>query len=293
MSDVVQQIVVGLSIGLVFAGIALALNVVYQGTGVLNFAQGEMAVFSAFVAWALVGAGLPFWLALPAVLLISFALGFAVERVFVRPVEQSSELSILIVTLALFLAINAATGAIWGHTPQEFESPFGGHVWDVGGVLITAHQVGMAAVLTVVLILVGLFFRLTDTGLRMRAAAQNPDSSRLLGIRVGQTLAFGWGLAAVVGGVAGVMAAPVLGLAPEMMTSTLLLGFAAAALGGFGSRIGAVVGGIALGLLSTLAGAYVPGLGGDLNVVVPFVVIVLVLLLRPAGLFGTPSTLRV
>jgi branched-chain amino acid transport system permease protein len=293
MTDVVQQIVVGLSIGLVFAGIALALNVVYQGTGVLNFAQGEMAVFSAFLAWALVQTGLSFWLALPVVLVASFAVGYLVERIFVRPVERASELSILIVTLALFMAFNAATGAIWGHTPQEFSSPFGEHVWDVGGVIVTAHQVGMAVVLSLVLALVGLFFRLTDTGLQMRAAAQNPDSSRLLGIRVGRTLAFGWGLASVVGGVAGVMAAPVLGLAPDMMTSTLLLGFAAAALGGFGSRIGAVVGGIVIGLLSTLAGAYVPGLGGDLNVAVPFLVIVLVLLLRPAGLFGTPSTLRV
>jgi branched-chain amino acid transport system permease protein len=293
MTDVVQQIVVGLSIGLVFAGIALALNVVYQGTGVLNFAQGEMAVFSAFLAWALVREGLPFWLALPAVLVLSFVVGFLVQRVFVRPVERASELSVLIVTLALFMAFNATTGALWGHTPQEFASPFGEHVWDVGGVLITAHQVGMAAVLSVTLLLVGLFFRLTDTGLRMRAAAQNPDSSRLLGIRVGRTLAFGWGLASVVGGVAGIMAAPVLGLAPDMMTSTLLLGFAAAALGGFGSRVGAVVGGVVIGLLSTLAGAYVPGLGGDLNVVVPFLVIVSVLLLRPAGLFGTPSTLRV
>jgi len=147
--------------------------------------------------------------------------------------------------------------------------------------------------LLAVLLVVGALFRFTAVGLRMRAAAQNPDSSRLLGIRVGWTLAIGWGVAAAVGGVAGVMAAPVIGISPDMMSSTLLLAFAAAALGGFDSRGGAVVGGLFLGVASSLTAGYVPSLGGDLNAVVPFAVIVAVLLVRPQGLFGRPTSLRV
>ncbi len=292
MTDLLQQLIAGLSIGLVYAGIALALTVVYQGTGVLNFAQAEMAGLSAFAAWALTSTGLSFWLALPVVIAGSFVLGFAVERVFIRPVEDAPELSLLLVTLALFVACNATVGAVWGYQPKTFESPFGRTAWDAGGVLITAQQVGMAAVLGLLLVIVGLIFQRTDLGLRMRAAAQNPDSSRLLGVRVGMTLALGWGVAAAVGGVAGVMAAPTLGLSPDIMTPALLLAFAAAALGGFGSRAGAVIGGLLIGVLSVLAGAYVPGLGGDLNIVVPFAVIVIVLLIRPAGLLGTASSVR-
>jgi branched-chain amino acid transport system permease protein len=292
MADFLQQLIVGVSIGLVYAGIALALSVVYQGTGVLNFAQAEMAGFSAFLAWALVEAGFPFWAALPVVVAASFLLGFAVERIFIRPVEHASELAMLIVTLALYLAFNAAVSAIWGNNPKKFDSPFGDHVWNLGGVFLTAQQLGMTGVLLVLLLLAGLFFQRTDIGLRLRAAAQNPESSRLLGVRVGLTLAIGWGLAGALGSVAGMMAAPAIGLSPEMMTPALLLAFAGAALGGFTSRAGAVIGGLLVGLLATLAGAYVPGIGGDLNIVVPFAVILLVLILRPEGLLGARASVR-
>jgi branched-chain amino acid transport system permease protein len=293
MTELIQQIVSGLAIGLVYAGLALALSVVFQGTGVLNFAQGEMAALSAFCAWALVSGGLSIWLAMPLVITGSFLAGVVVERVFIRPVEQAPELDILIVTLALYLAVNATTGAIWGYLPKRLDGPFGDGVLHLGGVVLTAQQLGMAGVLAVVLVAVGALFRFTSVGLRMRAAAQQPASSRLLGIRVGWMLALGWGVAAAVGAVAGMMAAPVIGVSPDMMSAPLLLAFSAAALGGFESRAGAVIGGLMIGVLSSLAAGYVPGLGGDLNAVVPFGVIVAVLLVRPSGLFGRPSTLRV
>jgi len=280
-------------VGLVYGGLALALNVVFEGTGVLNFAQGEMAAFSAFGAWALVAGGVSIWLALPIVAVVAFFAGMAIERVFIRPVESGDELDILIVTVGLFLLFNATVGAIWGFLPKSLESPFGEGVIDVGGVLITAQQLGMAAILLLVVFAVGALFRFTAIGLRIRAAAQLPASSRLLGIRVGRMLAVGWGIAAAVGAIAGVMAAPVIGISPDMMQAPLLLAFAAAALGGFESRIGAVVGGVLIGVFSSLAAAYVPGLGGDLNAVVPLAVIVLVLLVRPQGLFGRSSVLRV
>lgn len=293
MTEFLQQIVTGVAVGLVYGGLALALNVVFQGTGVLNFAQGEMAAFSAFGAWALVAGGVSIWLAMPIVAIVAFFAGVAVERVFIRPVESGEELDVLIVTVGLYLLVNAATGAIWGFLPKSLESPFGEGVVHVGGVLITAQQLGMAAVLLAVVLAVGGLFRFTAIGLRIRAAAQLPDSSRLLGIRVGWMLAVGWGVAAAVGAIAGVMAAPVIGISPDMMQSPLLLAFAAAALGGFESRIGAVVGGVLIGVLSSLVAAYIPGLGGDLNAVVPLAVIVAVLLLRPQGLFGHSSVLRV
>jgi branched-chain amino acid transport system permease protein len=293
MTEFLQQIVTGISVGLVYGGLALALNVVFQGTGVMNFAQGEMAAFSAFCAWALVASGVSIWLALPIVAIVAFFAGVAVERVFIRPVESGEELDILIVTVGLYLLINASTGAVWGFLPKSLESPFGEGVIHVGGVLITAQQLGMAAILLLVVIAVGALFRFTAIGLRIRAAAQLPTSSRLLGIRVGRMLAVGWGIAAAIGAIAGVMAAPVIGISPDMMQAPLLLAFAAAALGGFESRIGAVVGGVLIGVFSSLAAAYVPGLGGDLNAVVPLAVIVLVLLVRPQGLFGRSSVLRV
>ena len=288
-----QQLISGLAIGFVYAGLALALSVVYEGAGVLNFAQGEMATVSAFLAWVLTTRGMTFWLAFPIVLVISFVLGLAVERIFIRPLERASEQELLMVTLALYLGINAIVGWSAGYLQKTLTSPFGSDVWIVHGTFITSQQVGAAAVLVGVLLLVGILFQRTSIGLRIRAAAQNPESSRLLGISVGWMLALGWGIAAVVGAAAGTMAAPTIGLQPDMMGPVLLLAFAAAALGGFGSRVGAVVGGLVIGVASSLAAQYVDLLAGDLNQIVPFAVILVVLLFRPQGLFGRASALRV
>lgn len=292
MAEFLQQVFSGLSIGMVYGGIALSLSVVFQGTGVLNFAQAEMAGVCVFLAWALLAAGVAFWLAFALVLVAGFVLGVVVERVLIRPVEEAPELSILIVTLGLFLALNAIIGLVWGYLPKNIDSPFGTGTVSVGGALLTAQQLGMTVAVLAALLAVGALFRFTDVGLRLRAAALNPASSRLLGIRVGRQLMLGWGIAAAVGAVAGVMSAPVIGVAPEVMSSVILLAFAAAAFGGFQSRVGAVLGGLFVGVMSNLTNAYVPGLSGDLDVALPFLLIVLILLVRPQGLFGRATAAR-
>jgi branched-chain amino acid transport system permease protein len=292
MTELWQQILSGLGTGFIYASLALAICLVFEGTGAVNFAQGVMATASAYLAWTLVTNGMNFWLALVLVLAASFVMGALIERVFIRPVEGSSPLVMLTVTVALLIGLQAVVALIWGDDPQQLESPFGGASVEVLGARLTAQQLGAAAVVLVTLLLAGAFFRFTNLGLRMRAAAQNPASARLLAIDVGRMLALGWGLAATVGAVAGVIFAPTLGVSPAMMDSSLLLALAAATLGGFESRVGAVVGGLVLGVAANLASRYIPGIGSDLQLVVPFAVIFLVLLLRPQGLFGRVSSVR-
>jgi branched-chain amino acid transport system permease protein len=288
-----QQVISGVTIGLVFAGLGLALVVIHQGTGVINFAQGEMATLSTFLILSMLQQGVPWWLSLAVVVAVSFLIGAVVERIFVRPVEGKSELNIMMVTFALMLAINGLVGTVWGPYPFSFPSPFGEGAAVFGGAVITTHQLGMAVVMAVVLAVLYGFFRLTSLGLRMRAVAQNPASSRLLGIRVPMMLALGWGIASAIGAIAGFVAAPITGVDSNVFLGLLLYGFAAAALGGFSSMQGAIVGGIALGISRNLAAAYLPFLGNDLSLVVAFGLMIVVLLFRPAGLFGRASAARV
>jgi branched-chain amino acid transport system permease protein len=292
VTELWQQVLSGLGTGFIYASLALAISVVYQGTGVFNFAQGVMATISAYLAWTLVTHGFPFWGALAVVLVASFVLGAATERVFIRPVEGASPLVLITVTAGLLVGFQALVAIIWSEDPQRLESPFGDGRVSVFGAVLTAQQLGSAAVVLVTLLITGAFFRYTQLGLRMRAAAQNPASARLLAIDVGRMLALGWGLAATVGAVAGVVFAPTLGISPGMMDSSLLLALAAATLGGFESRAGAVLGGLLLGVATNLASRYAPGIRGDLQLVVPFAVIFVVLLVRPQGLFGRLSSVR-
>jgi branched-chain amino acid transport system permease protein len=292
MTELWQQILSGLGTGFIYAGLALAISVVYQGTGVVNLAQGVMATASAYGAWSLVSHGMSFWVAMVIVLAASFVLGAATERVFIRPVEGSTPLVMITVTVGLLIGFQAAISLIWGEDPQQLASPFGDGTVDVFGATLTAQQVGSAGVVLATLLVAGAFFRFTNVGLRMRAAAQNPASAGLLAIDVGRMLALGWGLAATVGAVAGVIFAPTLGVSPSMMDGSLLLALAAATLGGLESRMGAVIGGLFLGVAANLASRYVPGIGGDLQLVVPFAVIFVVLLVRPQGLFGRVSSVR-
>jgi branched-chain amino acid transport system permease protein len=293
MDYFLQQVLSGVATGLVYASLALALVLVYRGTGILNFAQGEIAGLSTFLAWSMLQVGLPWWAALPLIVVLSFGLGVALERVFLRPVERASHLNQVIVTLALLLGINAATGLIWGFQAKRIDTLFGDGTLRLGSAVVTAQQLGMAAVLVLVMVVLYAFFRYTPVGLRMRAAAANPDSARLLGIRVGWLLAVGWGMAAALGALAGILSAPIIGLDPNVMSGLLLFGFAAAALGGFNSMLGAVLGGLIVGVSQNLGSTYLPGIGQDLDLLVPFAIIVLVLLLRPTGLLGRASTVRV
>jgi branched-chain amino acid transport system permease protein len=292
MERFVQLVLDGVAIGSIYAALALALVLIFRSTGIVNFAQGEMAMFSTFVAWGLVQSGLPLGLALLGALAASFAGGMAIERVLIRPVEGEEPLTILIVTLGLFILVNSGAGWIWGFENRAFPRALPGGSADVAGVRLSYESLGIVAVMLVVVGLLWLLFERTKLGLAMRAAAANPASSRLVGISVGRTLMVGWGLAALIGAIAGVLVAPQLFLDVNFMGGVLVYSFAAATLGGFDSPKGAVIGGWIIGVTETLAGSYIGFIGSDLTILVPLAVILGVLLVRPNGLFGSPEVVR-
>jgi branched-chain amino acid transport system permease protein len=290
MQAFLHQVLSGLANGGIYASIALALVMIYQATHHVNFAQGEMAMFSTYVAWSMVAAGFPYWIAFFLTLVFAFVLGFVIERVVVRPVESAPVLTVVAVFIGLLLIINSLAGWIFSYTIKPFPSPFPDDAW-YGSSYMSPHEVGMIFVTLGVLALVFAFFRFTPLGLAMRAAAQNPMSSQLVGVRVGQMLALGWGLAGAIGAVAGMMAAPIVYLDPNMMSGILLYGFAAALLGGIDNPWGAVLGGFIVGVLENVAGAYV--VGTEIKLSVALLIIVGVLVVKPSGLFGRALVTRV
>ncbi len=293
VTALVQQVVGGIASGAVYAILALALVLIYRAMDLANFAQGEMAMFSTFIAYSLITTvHLSYWVVFPLTILISFAGGVLVERVIIRPFEGNPVITLVIVTLALFNLVNGTAGAVWGYIQKPFPSPFPSRPLDFAGVFVSVDKLGVLAVCLVVLAAIFAFFRYTKVGLAMRAAALYPESSQLVGVRVSWMLALGWGLAAAVGAVAGMMIAPITFLDPNFMQPILLFAFAAAVLGGIESPVGALVGGVLVGVLLALVGTYIPG-GQNLRLAFGLVVIVAVLLLRPAGLFGRAAVTRV
>jgi branched-chain amino acid transport system permease protein len=289
-----QQVVFGLAIGAVYASLALALVIIYRTTHVVNFAQGEMAMFTTYVAWSLiVNHGLSFWPAFFVTIGIAFVIGAGTERVIIRPFEGGSPLTLILATIGLFVVFNGAAAWIWSPEQREFPSPFSAKGFTVAGVVISRQDVGIIVVTLISVVLLWAFFRFTKVGLGMRAAALGPGPSRLLGVRVPWMYAAGWGFAAALGAVCGLMVAPVLFLSPTMMQVVLIYAFAGAVLGGIESPVGAVVGGLLLGLGTTLLGRYVGFVGTELELPAAFAVLVLVLLVRPAGLFGRVTVRRV
>jgi branched-chain amino acid transport system permease protein len=293
MADFLQQVVSGLAAGSIYASLALALVLIYRATDVVNFAQGEMATFTTYVAWSLMDHDVSYWPAFALTLGFAFVFGVSIQRTVIRPVERRPEIVIVIVTIGLLIAINGLVGWIWGGETKALDSPFPNRSWDIGGVAVSVQDVGTLGVcLLSVLVLWG-FFRFTTIGLAMRSSAVNPDASRLLGVRVSWMLAIGWGLAAVLGAVAGLMAAPTVFLDPSMMLVILIYAFAAAVLGGIDSPVGAVVGGLLLGVIVNLLGAYVDFVGAELRLPTALAILLLVLIIRPQGLFGHVAVRRV
>jgi branched-chain amino acid transport system permease protein len=287
-----HQILAGFATGGIYACMALAVVMIYQAIDHLNFAQGEMAMFSTFVAWQLMQWGAPFWIAFVVTIVLSFAAGVAIERVVFKPIREAPVLSHVVVFIALLAILNSAAGFIWDYQIKSFPSPFGsGPLF--GQNLISRHDAGMITVILVMLVLLYLFFLHTRIGLAMRAAAANPESARLAGIRVGWMIALGWGMAAAIGAVAGMMIAPVVFLEPNMMLSILLYGFAGAVVGGLTSPGGAVLGGFAVGIIENLAGTYVPVVGRELKLSIALSIIIVVPLVKPSGLFGRRIVTRV
>src|SRR3984893_13798839 len=227
MQEFVQQVVSGIASGGIFASLALALVLIYNAMGLVNFAQGEMAMFATFIAYTLISHGLNYFIAFPLTLGLAFVGGVLIERVVIRPVEHAPVLTLVIITLGLATLVNGAAGFLWGYVPRAFPSPFPVSTVSRGGVVASLQDLGVIGVSGAVLVLIYILLQRTTIGLTMRAAAFHPEASRLLGVRTSWMLALGWGLASAVGAVSGIMVAPVLLLEPNMMQTIIIYAFAA------------------------------------------------------------------
>jgi branched-chain amino acid transport system permease protein len=294
MQTFFQTLTTGLSDGAIFGSLALALVLIYKATEVINFAQGEMAMFTTYIAWALMGHGATFhWWAFFATLGIAFWGGALLQQTVIRPLERASILTAVMATIALLVILNGLAAWIWSPQLQFFPSPFPTSSWVVGGVHISKQDVGTFGVVMACVLVLWLFFRFTKLGLAMRAGALNPDAARLLGVRTSWLLALGWGFAAALGAVSGMMVAPTVFLTPNMMQAILIYAVAAAVLGGLESPVGAVAGGLGLGVLLNMLGQYVHPVTSELRLPVALAILLVVLLIRPAGLFGRVVVRRV
>jgi branched-chain amino acid transport system permease protein len=288
----VNQVLAGIASGAIYACMALAVVMIYQAIDHLNFAQGEMAMFSTFIAWQLMQWGLGFWPAFLLTLVISFIGGIAIERTLFKPLTNAPILAQVAGFIALFAILNSVAGLTWDFTIKQFPSPFGSSAF-LGSQLISTHQAGMIGVTLLLLALLFGFFRFTRIGLANRAAASLPESARLVGINTSWMIALGWGMASAIGAIAGMLIAPVVFLEPNMMGGILLYGFAAAVLGGLTSPLGAVVGGFLVGVFENLVGTYIPGIGNELKLPIALALIIGVLVIKPSGLFGRKIVQRV
>ena len=287
-----QQIVSGLALGAVYGSLALALVLIHRTTNIVNFAQGEMAMFTTFIAWSL-NHHMAYWPAFVLTLGIAFVGGAGIERVVIRPVEHGSPLTVIMITIALFVILNGLASWIWTGEEKDFPTPFARQPVRIQGVTFGRHEIAVIAITFGTVLVLWAFFRFTKLGLAMRAAAIGPDAARLLGVRVGSMFALGWGFAAVLGAISGMMVAPLLNLSPTMMQPILIYAFAAAVLGGIESPAGAVIGGLALGVGINLLATYVDFVTSELELPVAFAILIGVLLLRPAGIFGRVAARRV
>jgi branched-chain amino acid transport system permease protein len=282
-----NQVLAGIATGAIYACMALAVVMIYQAIDHLNFAQGEMAMFSTFISWQLMQWGVPYWGAFLLTLAFSFAGGILIERLLFKPLAKAPILTNVAGFIALYAIINSVAGLVWDFTIKQYPTPFGSSPF-LGSQLISTHQAGMIGVTVLLLVALYFFFQFTRMGLAMRAAASVPESARLVGINTSWMIALGWGMAAAIGSIAGMLIAPVVFLEPNMMGGVLIYGFAAAVLGGLTSPFGAVIGGFLVGIFENLAGTYIPGVGNELKLPIALALIITVLVVKPAGLFGRP-----
>jgi len=298
MQQFFEALMTGLAVGAIYAPLALALVLIYKATEVINFAQGEMAMFTTYIAYALLthphfGHTFSYWPAFFATLVIAFVFGVGLQRVVIRPLERASVLTVVMATIALLVILNGLAAWIWSPELKFFPSPFPTSSWVVDGVRISKQDTGTFGVTIACVVVLWLFFRFTKLGLAMRAGAVNPDAARLLGVRTSWLLALGWGFAAMLGAVSGMMTAPTNLLSPSMMQAVLIFAFAGAILGGLESPVGAVAGGLGLGVLLSMLGTYVHPVTTELQLPVALAILLIVLLVRPAGVFGRAVVRRV
>jgi branched-chain amino acid transport system permease protein len=274
----------GVTNGMIYAVVALALVLIWRSTGVLNFAQGAMAMFTTYIAGAIVEHRGSYWLAIAVALGSGAVIGAVIERTIVRRVENGPVLNPVIVTLGLLVVLEALAGIIWGGGLRSFPAYFSQLGVVVGHDRLAFSHFDLYVMVAIVTVLVALvvLFRFTSLGLRMRASAFAPDVARLLGVRVGRMLTLGWALAGVVGALAGALVAPELLLSPNYMDAVFIYGFTAAVVGGLQSPLGAVVGGLVVGLVLAYVGGY---LGSTLEALGALAILMVVLMARPQGIF--------
>lgn len=275
----------GVTNGFIYAMVALALVMIWRATRVINYAQGAMGMFTTYVALFAITHGVAYWLAFVVALAGGFLLGAGLERVVVRPIESRPSLNIVILTLGLLIFLEALAPMLFGGQVKSFPAPFSRIDLSIGTTQLYISTFDIFVVGAVILTMVALllFFQRTTIGLRMRAAAFGPEIARLLGVRVGRMLTLGWGLAAMLGALAGVLIAPAIFLYPNNMDELLVFGFTGAILGGLDSPVGAVIGALVVGLALSYVGGY---MGSDLETIGGLVILIAVLMVRPQGLFA-------
>ena len=286
-----QQVVSGLSAGCLYALAALGLVLIYRTMDIVNFAHGEMAMVSTFMAHTfLVRLGFSYILAACGAIIFAFLFGMAVERIFLRPIQGGPLISLMIMTLGLFMVMNGAAGWVWGFDPVSFPRAVSGRPIWIGDLIITRDSILVLAVTIAMALALYMVLRFTMAGIAIRATSQNSRAARLMGVPVPKVYALTWGISAVLGAVAGILIAPTTFLSPSMMAEVQIKAFTAAVLGGFSSLPGAVVGGLLLGVLENLVAGYI---STELKSTFAFALIVAVLFIRPSGLLGTPPKRKV
>ena len=293
MGTFVQLVIDGLSTGSVYGALALAIVLVNQATGLINFAQGGMAVLSAYIAYAFTQLGLPVLVAILIAVVLSFVFGAGVERLLVRRFERGDPDTAVVVTIGILTLVTGICAWIWGYDNRQFPSLFPLSTVEILGAVVSVRSLGTIGAIVAIMIVLQVLFMRTKLGLALRAVAINPQSAALSGLPVGRLLMVGWGLAASLGAIAGSLVAPQLTLTPGMLDGALVYALAAVIIGGLTSPLGAVVAAWLIGVLENLAAVYVPFIGHDLKIAVPFLLVFVVLILRPQGLFGRRTVVRV
>jgi len=288
-----QQVADGVTVGSIYAALAIALVLSYRATGLINFAQGQMAVVSVYIAWSLHSIGLTVLVAVCGALVASLVIGALTETLFIRRLRRVGPLAGIVGTIGVLICFNGLVSLIWGGSIMTFPSLFPSGVVRLTSVRLATADVANVGVLLVVVTLLLAFLRFTRLGLALRAVADDPSSSALLGLPVGLLLQVGWGMAAALGGLAGCLIAPSISLQPDMMDTVLVYALAASVLGGLESPVGALIAAWLIGISQNLAATYVGFIGNDLSIAVPLVVTAIVLLIRPQGLFGRAEVERV
>jgi branched-chain amino acid transport system permease protein len=286
---VLQLALSGLSIGSIYALVALALVLPFKASGVVNFAQGEIVTFGAYLALILSGLGLPYLAVVPLVLIGAAALGMVIERLLIRPIVHGPEFTLVIVTFAIGLIIKAAIRLHWQDNTFTLDAPFVGPPIALGVLRLNPAYLVFIVSTVVVVAALFVFFGYSKFGKAMRATALDPIAARLMGVRIGSVFSAAWALSTMLGAFVGLLLAPVIGVNPEI-GHLILKGLVAAVIGGFSSLGGAVFGGLLLGLLESYAGLF---FGATFKNLVPFAVLILLLLIRPQGLAGASSSQRV